>query len=124
MNQQSTDGRDDDRRAFPRRSVNIPVRFSSAMLEFDVTVPLGDGLVEDISRGGLFLRSDLLEVPGTPVRLLLRMPTIRQPLQLEGRVAWVVEHPPKGPGMGIRLRGAPIGERLFTRLFPVDVGRT
>lgn len=120
MSHQQTEGTGDERRAFPRRSVNIPVRFSSAMLEFDVTVEIGEGLVEDVSRGGLFVRSELLEVPGTPVRLLLKMPITRRPVQLEGRVAWVMEHPPKGPGMGIQLRSGPIGERLFDRLFPAE----
>jgi hypothetical protein len=43
-------------------------------------------------------------------------------LYLNGRVAWraIMEHPPKGPGMGIQLRDGPIGERLFELLFPVS----
>jgi Tfp pilus assembly protein PilZ len=116
MNQEiDTDG--SERRNFPRYNVNLPVRFSSEMLDFDATCELWDGLVEDISRTGLFIRSDLLEVPGTPVCLSLRMPIGEQTLFLNGRVAWIMEHPPKGPGMGIQLRDGPIGEKLFNRLF-------
>lgn len=106
-----------DRRGYPRYSVSIPVWFSSEMLDFQSTAELLEGQVADISRDGLFIRSDFLEVPGTPVRLSLRVPASREAIHLDGKVAWVRERPPKGPGMGIHLSDGPIEERLFGRLF-------
>lgn len=64
------------------------------------------GEVLDISSGGLFVRSDFLEMPGTPVSLLVWLPGNVDAVPLKGHVAWVAEHPPKGPGMGIRLASA------------------
>jgi len=31
------------------------------------------------------------------------LPDQDHPISLRGSVAWVTEHPPKGPGMGIKL---------------------
>jgi len=72
------------------------------MLDFETKAEVS-GEVLDMSSGGLFIRSDFLEPRGTPVSLLVWLPGIAQPLQLSGRVAWVTEAPPKGPGMGIQL---------------------
>jgi uncharacterized protein (TIGR02266 family) len=99
-----------ERRRFPRYDVSISVRFSSDMLDFDSTV-------SDISLGGLFVRSELLDVPGTPVQLSLQMPGGGDRVHVSGQVAWIVERPPKGPGMGIRLRDGLAGERIFEELF-------
>ena len=72
------------------------------MLDFEAKAELS-GEVQDISTGGLFIRSDFLEPRGTPVSLLVWLPSQAKPLVLSGRVAWVAETPPKGPGMGIEL---------------------
>jgi Tfp pilus assembly protein PilZ len=72
------------------------------MLDFETRAEVA-GQVLDISTGGMFVRSDFLEMPGTPVSLLVWLPNMPAPLQLSGRVAWVAEKPPKGPGMGIEL---------------------
>jgi hypothetical protein len=93
-----------ERRARQRHDVEFPVRFWSELLEFDGTVQL-EGRVADVSWEGLFVRSDYLETPGTPVRLLVDVPE-QEPVPLRGTVAWIAEGPPKGPGMGIRLHGA------------------
>jgi hypothetical protein len=90
----------DDRRGTPRYEVQLPVRFWSELLEFEGTAEL-EGEVRDVSWGGLFVHSEYLETPGTPVRLLVEMP--HAPVSLRGQVAWVASGPPKGPGMGIRL---------------------
>ncbi len=78
----------------------MPVRFWSELLEFEGTAEL-EGEVRDVSWGGLFVRSEYLETPGTPVRLLVEMP--HAPVTLRGQVAWIASGPPKGPGMGIKL---------------------
>lgn len=93
---------DDDKRVFRRKSITCPVRFWSEMLEFETKAEV-DGEVLDMSSGGLFIRSEFLEPRGTPVSLLVWLPGVSQPLHLSGRVAWVTEEPPKGPGMGIEL---------------------
>jgi Tfp pilus assembly protein PilZ len=92
-----------NRRSHERYRVDLPVFFSSEMLAFEGFAQLA-GVVDNISRGGLFVRSDFLEVPGTPVQLVVTLPRT-DPLYLEGQVAWVVHSPPAGPGMGIDLQG-------------------
>lgn len=94
--------RGSEKRAFWRRAVEYPVRFRSELLEFDAQAEVL-GEVLDMSHGGLFVRSDFLEAPGTPVSLLVWLPSEPEPVALRGTVAWVAERPPKGPGMGIKL---------------------
>jgi hypothetical protein len=92
-----------DRRTNPRYNVTLPVRFCSEMLDFEGQAE-ASGEISDVSAGGLFVRCDLLEVPGTPVRLTIAVPKPgRGALPLHGTVAWIADEPPKGPGMGIRL---------------------
>lgn len=93
---------DSDKRAYRRKPIVCPVRFWSEMLDFEAKAEL-QGEVTDISSGGLFIRSDFLETKGTPVSLLVWLPSRTVPIALQGRVAWVAEAPPKGPGMGIEL---------------------
>lgn len=107
-----------ERRGFPRYAVSIPVRFSSEMMDFNTTAELVEGRVADISRGGLFVRSDFLEVSGTPVRLLFEIPSSQGILSICGHVAWIERRPPKGPGMGIRLSDGPMKAELFGQLYP------
>lgn len=106
-----------ERRGFPRYAVSIPVRFSSEMMDFYTTAEIVQGRVADISRGGFFVRSDFLEVSGTPVRLLFELPR-SQVFSLAGHVAWIERRPPKGPGMGIRLSDGPMEAELFDQLCP------
>ncbi len=94
-----------EKRAFLRHPVTYPVRIWSEMMDFEAQAEVL-GEVLDISSGGLFVRSDFLEMPGTPVSLLVWLPGNEQPIPLKGHVAWVTEAPPKGPGMGIKLASA------------------
>ena len=98
-------GMGENRRTFARYDTQVPVRFTSEMLDFDGTVELEQGSVENVSQGGLFVRSEFLEIPGTPVLLLLKVPPTGEEVRRGGIVAWVADEPPAGPGMGIRLRG-------------------
>jgi hypothetical protein len=107
-----------ERRGFPRYAASIPVRFSSEMMDFHTTAELVEGRVADISRGGLFIRSDFLEVSGTPVRILFQLPPGQGVFSIEGHVAWIERRPPKGPGMGIRLSYVPMEAELFEQLCP------
>ena len=113
----STSGREpgsgSERRRSPRYPVELPVRFWSELLEFEGRVELS-GEVSDVSWGGLFVRCEFLETPGTPVSLLVTLPGT-EPVPLKGHVAWVAEEPPKGPGMGIRLAN-PLHPKLASEM--------
>ena len=91
-----------EKRAFQRRPVELSVRFRSEMLDFEAKAEL-IGEVLDISDGGLFVKSEFLEIPGTQVSLILWLPGDTHPRVVKGVVAWVAEAAPKGPGMGIKL---------------------
>ena len=108
-----------ERRRARRQSVELPIWFRSELMEFE-----GDGLfggeVLDVSEGGVFIRSDYLELPGTYVRLVITLPDGGTPIELEGRVAWVAEAPPRGPGMGIELSQLGLAMHgLMDRALPV-----
>ena len=49
------------------------------------------------------------------MRLMLTVPETLETLHLDGHVAWIVEDPPKGPGMGVHLAGRPLREELLQR---------
>ena len=94
---------DENRRTHHRFETSLLVRFTSSMLDFDGAADLDTGQVANISRGGLFVRSEYLEPPGTPVRLILMLPRTGETTRLDGVVAWINDDP---PGMGVRLSGA------------------
>jgi uncharacterized protein (TIGR02266 family) len=66
------------------------------------------GLTQNLSYGGLFVATQLVQPVGTQVEVSLRLPTSRAPRSLQGVVRWVrevsigVEGP---PGMGIEFEG-------------------
>lgn len=103
-----------NRRQHERYPVSLMVRFASEMLVFDGEAEF-EGAVENISRGGVFIRSDFLETPGTAVQLWVIVPRSESPLALVGQVAWISEKPPRGPGMGICFAG-PLDEKVLNRL--------
>lgn len=104
-----------DRRCLPRYDCSLPVLFRTELLEFEGDAEVLDGEAADISQGGLFVRSQYLEAPGTPVSLRLSVPRTA-PLDLHGHVAWVAEEPPKGPGMGIQIEGTLLEQRVIDQL--------
>ena len=82
------------------------------------------GLTENLSTGGIFMATHLVQPIGTEVLLQLRLPTRRGNLELVGRVRWVREHAvalDAPPGMGIAFEHIPadisraIGEFLLAR---------
>lgn len=113
----STSTSGSERRRSRRYSVELPVRFWSELLEFEGRVEL-TGEVSDVSWGGLFVRCEFLEPPGTPVSLLVMVPGSGEVITLQGHVAWVAEEPPKGPGMGINLT-TPLCAKLVKQVAPL-----
>ncbi len=82
------------------------------------------GLTENLSTGGIFMATHLVQPIGTEVALKLRLPTRREGVQLIGRVRWVRECGEAldaPPGMGIAFEHVPadisraIGEFLLAR---------
>jgi uncharacterized protein (TIGR02266 family) len=64
------------------------------------------GLTENLSNGGIFVATHLVQPIGTAVALTLRLPNRKTPLTLAGRVRWVREFSDLlevPPGMGIEF---------------------
>lgn len=59
---------------------------------------------EDLSSGGVFLRSDLLLEQGEPLALQFELPPVGE-VKVQARVAWVRRFPQAGeaPGMGVEF---------------------
>ena len=72
---------------------------------------MGGGLVFDshnISRGGLFLKSDLLLEVGDTIWISFALPNTAVAIRTRGRVVWVNRNPDENdptdrPGMGIQF---------------------
>lgn len=83
-----------DRRAARRWRVEIAIRLFTEHLEVE-------GCLEDASESGVFVASEYLEEPGSPVQLALFIDR-HVCVWLAGHVAWVRTAGPR-PGMGIAL---------------------
>jgi uncharacterized protein (TIGR02266 family) len=86
-----------DARAHPRLSLELEVSLQSDS-NFYI------GLTENLSNGGIFVATHLVQPIGTVVALTLRLPNRKEPLKLGGRVKWIrdfSETLDAPPGMGI-----------------------
>jgi hypothetical protein len=101
-----TDTDTEERRITPRYGVDLPVRLWSEPEDASERVEILSGQVRDVSWGGLFVCTGAAEPIGSTMGLLVSMPQHRDPVPLRGRVAWVSNGGPKGPGLGIRLQTA------------------
>lgn len=88
-----------ERRKGPRLPVDIPILYSSDTLTFDA-------VARDLSQGGIFVASELLDPIGTPCNITL-LPDGAPPLSASGVVCHVIVtetgeegHP---PGLGIKF---------------------
>jgi uncharacterized protein (TIGR02266 family) len=77
-----------------------------------------EGVVSDLSRLGMFLRTDLLEPPGQDVTIDLELPG-EPPFRLAGSVVRV-ETAPDHSGMGIRFDQIPDHARRPLANFMID----
>jgi len=102
----------EDQRRSPRISVNLSAECRSSQLHLD-------GRVVNISQGGVFFRSDLLDQSGAEVRVLLTLPERHQPLELRGDVAWI-KNAAGNAGMGIRFRSLPLVDRILLANFMIN----
>lgn len=81
-----------------REAVRVPVRVPARCRSHGVVI---DGLVEDLSRTGLFLRASELMATGSSAEIQLSLPG-EPPLQLNAEVVRV-EHTRQRAGMGLRI---------------------
>lgn len=81
-----------------RESVRIPVRVPALCRTSGVII---DGLVEDLSRTGLFLRAPEQVAAGSSAEIHLELPG-EPPIHLNAEVVRV-EDGPERPGMGLRI---------------------
>ncbi|MCC6750187.1 MAG: FHA domain-containing protein [Deltaproteobacteria bacterium] len=89
-----------ERRREPRHPVDVPVLYSSDSLTFDA-------VARDVSRGGMFVGTELLDAVGTACAITV-LPDGHAAVTLTGVVAHVVaEQEGRGgrpPGMGVQFR--------------------
>jgi type IV pilus assembly protein PilZ len=106
----ASDDDSEDRRSDPREPIGLKVEYERLNAFFaDYT--------KNISRGGTFIQTRRPLPVGTEFVFELFIPTLDEPLQIRGRVKWVVEPGPEGStdgppaGMGIRFVYASDEER-------------
>jgi len=85
-----------------RSAQRVPVRLTACYRSQAATI---EGLVTDLSRGGMFLSSAFLDAPGTSGVIEVALPGQGPPLCLRGEVVRVASKPE--PGMGIRFHDLP-----------------
>jgi len=104
-----------DQRRSPRIPVNIRAEYRSGHLHLD-------GRVVNISQGGVFFRSDLLDQSGAEARGLLSLPERNEALELVGDVAWISEgeDSSNAAGMGIRFRDVRLVDRILLANFMIN----
>lgn len=69
-------------------------------------------LTEDLSRGGLFVRTDESLAPGDAIKIKLKLPGDFFSVRVGGSVAWVRERAPRGAGIKFETENP----RTLTRL--------
>ena len=86
-----------DRRDEPRVTIDLDVDYhEQGRSSFAFT--------GDLSAGGLFVRSNAPEQPGTILSIEIRLPNRAAPIRARGEVVWFDKDPEgKGGGMGIRF---------------------
>ncbi len=85
-----------ERRNAKRIDVHLTARYHSEAVTLS-------GRIANLSRHGLFLRSEFLDTLGAQANLAVRLPGEAIPIALAGEVVRVVEKPGCS-GMGIRFR--------------------
>ncbi len=90
-----------EKRQHPRAPIELKVEYRRLNTFFaDYT--------KNISRGGTFIKTSKPLNIGTDFVFKLYIPTLEEPLELEGKVQWVIkpgdEGPGESPGMGIQFQ--------------------
>jgi hypothetical protein len=88
-----------------RAAVRVPVRVRAQFRAHGLVI---DGLVEDVSRSGLFMRAPRIVGPGSSAEIYLTLPG-EEEIQLNAEVVRV-ENDPR-PGMALRFVDGDRGRR-------------
>jgi uncharacterized protein (TIGR02266 family) len=78
----------DDARVHPRYEI-----------ESEADVSGGSGRIQNISLGGICIRTSRLQEVGAPVDVVLDLPQLGRRLELAGQVVWVNREPPEDVGI-------------------------
>ncbi len=98
--------RDSERRRQERTALKVPVDYSGVDAFFSE-------FASNINEGGLFIETENPGELDEVVQLQIRLPTLDDPIQVEGRIAWVSDGKGDQPaGMGIEFLGLPSELRL------------
>ncbi|MCP4004014.1 MAG: TIGR02266 family protein [bacterium] len=93
----SSTGSKADRRHSERAAIKIPVDYSGVDAFFSE-------FASNINEGGLFIETESPVDLGEVVSLLITLPTLAEPVQLEGRCAWISDgKADSAPGMGVEF---------------------
>ncbi len=98
-----------ERRGARRLQVNLPARYNSEATSLV-------GWVANLSRNGLFLRSEFLDEAGVEVSVSFELPGESHPVALRGEVVRVHEGT-VCPGMAIRFTQVPDGVQRKLAMF-------
>ncbi len=95
-----TEPNGEDRRIHPRGPIELKVEYKRVNTFFaDYT--------KNISKGGTFIKTDKPLDIGTEFLFRLNVPALGEPLELKGKVKWIIQPgeatPSEPPGMGIRF---------------------
>jgi len=91
-------------RALARRPVSLPARIAQAAQPINGS---GAARLVDLGLGGACLELGQLLKDGTPLRLLIDVPHLWDPLELDARVTWARPGVGRGPArVGVRFEGA------------------
>jgi hypothetical protein len=92
-----------NRRRLKRIVKRVPARFQSHGL-------IGQGHIKNITKEGLFLRTDRLPARGAPVRVIFEPPHGPK-VEVEGTVRWTTAQLPpsqdSAPGFGMKIDAVP-----------------
>ena len=104
-----------ERRKHKRVNVNIEVQYSSEH-------SFASDWITNISKGGMFIRTDHPLPPGTKLKISFSLPNRKLPIQVEGVVRWIAPRE-KGilPGMGVEITKISEEDKMFLEKFIDEV---
>ncbi len=106
----------------PRGSRKYTRIESDALVDYTGSEVLLYHQIQNLSLGGLSIRTPTLEEVGTQVHLALNFPDFHESLELDGEVVWVHEEEPKE--MGIRFNAtSPEARHLLQRFIDARQNR-
>lgn len=106
-----------EKRARQRRKTRLSIRFGAERTD-------KMGLITDVSARGIYIATNAVLPPGSPVRVQVPVPG-GEPVQLDGRVMRTRRVPPafvmiSTGGMGVKIKDAPEGWRASQSLSDDD----